>query len=307
MYTLSHECISVLRASATVLLVPADKGRFFLSIPSTTLFEQYVKLRKQGQSPVSGVNSPLAPPVYASRAAFKLAQLDDIHKFLRHDAGARHPRIVVDLGAAPGGWTQIAVERLTKDRSSSKPPSQRTQIYALDILPMSPVEGATFIQGDFLDPDTQQKLEEAILTNAGGHSDGLTDPRPGPGSNASQPARQSNGGLVDVVLSDMMAPTTGNVISDTEASLDLCRAAFFFALRNLRESDRLDQFFVCKFFGSPAADHFRKRVLEPAFHKVKVEKGRIDASRKESKEAFWVCQGFRGATSVDLNAIYGDS
>jgi 23S rRNA (uridine2552-2'-O)-methyltransferase len=81
---------------------------------------------------------------YRSRAAFKLMEIDDKYKLLKK--GSR----VVDLGAAPGGWTQVAVERGCG------------KVVALDILEMAPVAGATVLQADFLDPKAPAKLEEVL-------------------------------------------------------------------------------------------------------------------------------------------------
>ena len=77
---------------------------------------------------------------FRSRAAFKLIELDDRFKLIRR--GCR----VVDLGAAPGGWTQIALQR------------GAGQVVGLDLLPIEPISGATLIQGDFDDPDMPARL-----------------------------------------------------------------------------------------------------------------------------------------------------
>jgi 23S rRNA (uridine2552-2'-O)-methyltransferase len=73
---------------------------------------------------------------YRSRAAFKLLELDDKYKFLKPG------KIVLDLGAAPGGWTQGAVERTKSDEKNP-------HVIAVDILEMSPIKGSTIIQLDF--------------------------------------------------------------------------------------------------------------------------------------------------------------
>ncbi|KAE8222477.1 hypothetical protein CF319_g4335 [Tilletia indica] len=273
--------------------------------------DPYVKLRRQPLAGKQGEDETRSsvPTIYASRAAYKLIQLDDLHGFLRGGSSSSRftsPRIIVDLGAAPGGWTQVAVERSHSARS------RRAHVFALDILSMNSVEGATVIQGDFLDAQVQADLEHAIIGSEGDSTQDLQQP---PSTDMDETGDlsellQGGSGLVDVVLSDMMAPTTGNPISDTEASLELCRSALLFAARNLRRPDSHKPAplkattFVCKFFGSPAADQFRRTVLERAFERVKVEKGRIGASRKESREAFWVCQGYRGPQSVDVDAMY---
>lgn len=81
---------------------------------------------------------------WRSRAAFKLLELDD--KFHLVHKGAR----VLDLGAAPGGWTQVAVKR------------GATSVLAMDLLPIDPIHGATIIQGDFTDPEMPARLAAAL-------------------------------------------------------------------------------------------------------------------------------------------------
>jgi 23S rRNA (uridine2552-2'-O)-methyltransferase len=81
---------------------------------------------------------------WRSRAAFKLIELDDKFQLIRK--GVR----VLDLGAAPGGWTQVAVKR------------GAASVLAVDLLPIEPVRGATIIQGDFADPDMPRRLTEAL-------------------------------------------------------------------------------------------------------------------------------------------------
>lgn len=123
---------------------------------------------------------------YRSRAAFKLIQLDEKFRFLK--PGAR----IVDLGAAPGGWTQIAVER-----SGAK--EGRGRVVALDILPMEPIAGASTLLCDFLAADAASRLKAELA------------------------------GLADIVLSDMAAPTTGHSRTDHLRIVGLCQAAFDFA------------------------------------------------------------------------------
>ncbi|RFD20501.1 RlmE family RNA methyltransferase [Komagataeibacter melaceti] len=86
---------------------------------------------------------------WRSRAAFKLIELDDRFHLIR--PGAR----VVDLGAAPGGWTQVAVKR------------GAAEVVGVDLLPVDPVPGATIIEGDFNDPDMPDRLTELL----GGRAD----------------------------------------------------------------------------------------------------------------------------------------
>jgi len=105
-----------------------------------------------------------------SRAAYKLIEIDDKARFLKK--GAR----VVDLGAAPGGWSQVAAQRVDA-------PGQG-RVIAIDLLPMEPVPGVNFIELDFLDGAAPAKLMQMI------------------------------GGPADVVLSDMAANATGHARTD---------------------------------------------------------------------------------------------
>ena len=124
---------------------------------------------------------------YPSRAAFKLSELDDKFHFLK--IGMR----IVDLGAAPGGWTKVAVER-TKAATSDK-----GKVIALDINEMEPITGATIIQYDFLDEYASELLKETL------------------------------DGQADLILSDMASPSCGHAATDHLKIMGLCEAALFFA------------------------------------------------------------------------------
>ncbi len=124
---------------------------------------------------------------WRSRAAYKLAEIDDRHGLLRQ--GAR----IVDLGAAPGGWSQLAAERTG---STDEAPL----IAAIDILPMDPIPGVVILEKDILDDDAPAALIAAI----GGHAP-------------------------DIVLSDMAAPTTGHRKTDHLRTTHLFEVAAAFA------------------------------------------------------------------------------
>jgi 23S rRNA (uridine2552-2'-O)-methyltransferase len=128
---------------------------------------------------------------YRSRAAFKLLQLDDQFHFLK--PGAR----VVDLGAAPGGWTQVAVERV-------KPGKGGAVVVGIDLSPVDPIAGATVLAKDFYDDDAP-----ALLT-------GLL------------------AGPADVVLSDMAAPAIGDTQTDHLRIMMLAETAHDFARQVLK-------------------------------------------------------------------------
>ena len=121
-----------------------------------------------------------------SRAAFKLIEIDDKYHVLK--AGGR----VVDLGAAPGGWSEIAAKRVGAAEGRGK-------VVAIDLLEMAPIPGVTFRQIDFLDPSAPAVLNEML------------------------------GGGADVVLSDMAANATGHKKTDQLKIIALVEAAAEFA------------------------------------------------------------------------------
>jgi 23S rRNA (uridine2552-2'-O)-methyltransferase len=128
---------------------------------------------------------------YRARSAFKLIELDDRYRLLV--PGKR----VVDLGAAPGGWSQVAVARTQS--TAAKP-----LVVAIDYLPMEPIAGAVILQQDFLDAKAPDAIRAAL------------------------------GGQADVVLSDMAAPTTGHRATDHIRTIALCDAAAEFAATILK-------------------------------------------------------------------------
>ena len=123
-----------------------------------------------------------------SRAAFKLTEIDDKHHFLK--SGAR----VVDLGAAPGGWSQVAAKRV----------GARGRVVAIDVLDMDAIAGVDFAQIDFLDPAAPDRLKAML------------------------------GGPADVVLSDMAANATGHRATDHLKIMALVEAAAEFAREVLK-------------------------------------------------------------------------
>jgi 23S rRNA (uridine2552-2'-O)-methyltransferase len=123
---------------------------------------------------------------YRSRAVYKLTEIDDKHRFLKPGAH------VIDLGAAPGGWSQIAAKRVGV-------PEGKGRVVAIDILDMDPVPGVEFLKLDFLDPSAPDILKDKL------------------------------GGKADVVLSDMAANATGHRKTDHLKIVALVEAAAEFA------------------------------------------------------------------------------
>ncbi len=121
---------------------------------------------------------------YRSRAAYKLIELDERFGLLR--AGAS----VVDLGAAPGGWSQIAAQRVRAGKSGGG------KVVAIDLNPIDAIDGVTFLQADALDFATLEPIRAAL---------GAT--------------------RADLVMSDMAAPSTGHAATDHLRVMALCEAA----------------------------------------------------------------------------------
>ena len=155
-----------------------------------------VKSKRKSQSSKLWLERQLNDPYVArakregfrSRAAFKLIEIDDKHHVLK--GGAR----VVDLGAAPGGWSQVAARRI----------GARGRVVGIDVLLMDAIAGVDFAQIDFLDPDAPGKLKAML------------------------------GGPADVVLSDMAANATGHRPTDHLKIMALVEAAAQFAAEVLK-------------------------------------------------------------------------
>jgi 23S rRNA (uridine2552-2'-O)-methyltransferase len=137
---------------------------------------------------------------YRSRAAYKLLEINDKFKFLHKG------QTIIDLGAAPGGWSQVAIDKIGFGEKNNG------KIIAIDLVAIEPITGVTFIQKDFFDDDAA----ELIISNAGGKA--------------------------DVVLSDMASPSCGHPSTDHIRIMALCEAALEFA----KEILAIDGVFVAK-------------------------------------------------------------
>lgn len=179
---------------------------------------------------------------YRSRAAFKLLEIDAKYKLFKPG------QVVVDLGAAPGGWSQIVVQAI-------KANAQAPTLFAIDLLPVEPLAGMTYVQGDFLDREIQNQMKS--LTH---HA-------------------------VDIVLSDMAAQTTGHASTDHIRTRALAEAGFSFAREVLKEGGA----FITKVFAGGTHQELLVQ-LKQSFKSVKHFKP--PASRKESSEVYVICQGF---------------
>jgi 23S rRNA (uridine2552-2'-O)-methyltransferase len=184
-----------------------------------------------------------------SRAAFKLAEIDERYKVLK--PGAR----VVDLGAAPGGWSEIAARRV----------GATGRVIALDILDMKPISGVAFLQLDFLGPSAPARLQAMLGGGAAGKAEAKAD----------------------VVLSDMAANATGHRQTDHLRIMALAEAAADFARQVLAPGGT----FLCKVLqGGTQATLLGE--LKRDFSSVKHVKPQ--ASRTDSAELYLLAKGFRG-------------
>ncbi len=178
---------------------------------------------------------------YRSRAVYKLEELD------RRDHLLKPGMSIVDLGAAPGGWCQYVQRRL----------GGKVRIVALDVLPMDPIPGVSFIQGDFREAAVLEQLEAVV-----GES------------------------KVDLVLSDMAPNISGVDAADQAGTVHLAELALEFARARLKPGGVL----VTKLFQGEGFDEFLRN-LRQAFSKVALRKPK--ASRPRSREIYLVARGLR--------------
>lgn len=179
---------------------------------------------------------------YRSRASYKLIELDTKDRLFRPG------QLVVDLGAAPGGWSQVAVERV----------GDKGVVIASDILPMSPIAGVDFVQGDF----TEDEVFEALLELLG-------DRR------------------ADVVISDMAPNMSGMAAVDIPKAMGLVELALDMAKRVLRPGG----IFVAKVF---QGEGFEALLADMRGSFDAVVSRKPDSSRARSREIYLVGKGFRG-------------
>ncbi|ABZ77702.1 23S rRNA (uridine(2552)-2'-O)-methyltransferase RlmE [Shewanella halifaxensis] len=176
-----------------------------------------------------------------SRAAFKIEEIQEKDKLIRPGM------TVVDLGAAPGGWSQVAV-KLAGDKG---------KVIACDILPMDPIVGVDFLQGDF----REEKVLDALLTRVGDAK-------------------------VDVVLSDMAPNMSGTGGVDQPRAMYLVELALDMCHQVLAPNGC----FAVKVFQGEGFDEYMKAVKE-AFKTVKTRKP--DSSRPRSREVYLVATGYK--------------
>ena len=183
---------------------------------------------------------------YRSRAVYKLEEIQQKDRLLRPGM------VLVDLGAAPGGWSQYAARRL----------KGRGRIIALDILPMEPLDGVEFLQGDFMENEPIDLLMELLGNDA-----------------------------PDLVMSDMAPNISGMDAVDQPRSMYLAELAVDFSGNVLRKGGDL----LFKAFQGEGFDVLVK-TLRSQYKQVKIRKPR--ASRPKSREVYVLAQHYR---AVDMS------
>ena len=187
-----------------------------------------------------------------SRASFKLEEIQG------RDRNIKEGFKVVDLGAAPGGWSEYAVNCV----------GEHGRVVACDILPMTPINGVDFLQGDFREQEVLDKLLEIVGDDK-----------------------------VDVILSDMAPNMSGNLGVDQPRAMYLVELAYDMCCRILRTGGS----FVVKVFNGEGTEAYLK-LLRSSFKEVKVRKP--DASRQRSREVYFVGLGYKGNSNNKEQDIF---
>ncbi|HNY25359.1 MAG TPA: RlmE family RNA methyltransferase [Alphaproteobacteria bacterium] len=184
---------------------------------------------------------------YRARAAYKLIEINEKFKFLRNG------QVVVDLGAAPGSWSQYIAREFP-----------RSKIFAMDLLEINPIPNVEFYQGDFTTDEALKWLEEKLKL----------------------PSDETQHGHVDVVVSDMAPNTMGHQKTDHIRQMVLLEYAWDFAKRALKPGGT----FVAKSFTGGTTNELLKEIKQrfESVHHIKPP-----ASRKDSVEMFIVGLGFK--------------
>ncbi len=181
---------------------------------------------------------------YRSRAAYKLLELDKKDRLLVSG------QLLVDLGAAPGSWSQVALAKL----------GSKGRVVAVDLLPMAPLPGVQFVQGDF----REQEVLDALIVALSGRK-------------------------ADLVISDLAPNISGIGVSDQARSMYLCELALEFARQCLKPGGSL----LVKVFQGAGFTEFLAG-MRKSF--VKVGSRKPEASRGRSSEMYLLGRGFKAGT-----------
>lgn len=176
-----------------------------------------------------------------SRAAFKLQEIQDKYKLIKPGM------VVVDLGLAPGGWSQLAIDWV----------GAKGRVIGIDLLPIEPLEGVEFIQGDFTEDEPLQQLETCLT-----------------------------GSRVDLVLSDMAPNISGMDAIDQPRAMYLVELAFDFCRQWLKPGGTM----IVKVFQGEGFDNYLRDVRQN-FNRVNIVKPK--SSRPRSREVYLVASQFK--------------
>lgn len=179
---------------------------------------------------------------YRSRATYKLIEIQEKDKLIKPG------QVIVDLGAAPGGWSQYAADIV----------GNSGKVIGLDILPIDPIEGVTFIEGDFREESVHEALMAAIADYQG----------------------------IDLVISDIAPNTSGIKAIDQPRSMYLVELAYDFAINHLKPNGS----FLCKVFHGTGFDELVQTARKD-FKKVIIRKPK--ASRSRSTETYLLAKELR--------------
>lgn len=185
---------------------------------------------------------------YRARAAFKIIEMDEKYHFFRNG------QVVVDLGAAPGSWSQYVARKYPNSK-----------VFAMDLLEIKPINNVEFYQGDFTTDEALLWLEDKLNLS---HD-------------------EAGNGTADVVMSDMAPNTVGHKKTDHIRQMVLLEYALDFAIRALK----IGGTFIAKSFTGGTTNDLLKQIKE---HFDTVHHIKPPSSRKDSVEMFIVAMGFRG-------------
>ncbi|CAG8557557.1 9127_t:CDS:2 [Ambispora leptoticha] len=212
---------------------------------------------------------------YRSRSVYKLIELDQKYKLLKPG------NVVIDCGAAPGGWSQYIAQKVFldnieeknssvadddddelmitngKEKQAEQEKARSGLVIAIDLLPILPIHGVNVIQGDFTHAPIQKKLRDLLKDRK-----------------------------ADMVVSDMAPNFSGQHLTDHVKSMDLCEAALSLSDQILKSEGS----FLCKFLMGGTEEEFKKQ-LQERFKQVRYEKP--DASRAKSTEGYYMCLGYK--------------
>lgn len=190
---------------------------------------------------------------YRARSAFKLLEIDEKYKFI-------HPGdVIIDVGAAPGSWSQIAIKKTNSD--SKEPTKPIGMVISIDLLHIAPLDGAHLLTNhDITHEKTVKRINELL-----------------------------NGRMVSSVISDMAPNATGDKTLDHDSIVSLQHKAFDLSKKLLKPNG----YFLCKLWSGDTNTEFIGYLLK-YFESVKIVKPK--ASRDDSSEIFLMCLKFKKST-----------